>query len=560
MLQLIRSAVAGLQRNARALFVSVCIVWFAVLCVAATVTPQAFVSDESGYLLPVLYGWDLSNYLHWSIIAQYPSYLYFWVYSLLPQHDLRIAAKILNAVFIVATAGIAFAVARRLVSIPLAAAFAGVVTLSPINSFVFFIMPESMYFFGFWLVIAAISCLLNRSVLCAAAAGGVAIGLLSMVKAHAFALTLGAAIFFLLRERMRVDGIMAAVLLFGAYYLTRGALGYPLTGHWQWSVSGSTYGGVLGGGHIDFSAATYNLLGHICALLALVAVPLSVTGVAVVREFLAKPGAKSFSSAQNVLDLGLLALCLLAVMLAMTVYFSQTVFQLDPVGESITRLHGRYYFYALPLFFLVVLGLWQQGVDLAEQCPRWAIFALCTAAVSSSFVIGLVYRVGAVDFPDLALANPPYALQGLLIVPVAGVAMSRTMVASRAVVAVTVWCAIVSVLTSVALVAYAGIVRSRDFRNPLDAAFFDVSDRVGLRQLINSSDGLIIGSRSSASDLDRAFVYLRCRCAGRIVSDDAEIEDRDISGVRWALLLGNVRYSGVFPTTKLGSVMIVREP
>ena len=64
---------------------------------------------------------------------------------------------------------------------------------------------------------------------------------------------------------------------------------------------------------------------------------------------------------QRLLDLGLLACCILVAMVAMTIYFSQSVYQISPESERITRLHGRYYVYVLPLFMLVIIALWQNG-------------------------------------------------------------------------------------------------------------------------------------------------------------------------------------------------------
>src|SRR5207249_4096629 len=52
---------------------------------------------------------------------------------------------------IVAAAAPAYALARHYVDRIWAAGFALVIILSPMASFVRYVMPESMYFFGFWL-------------------------------------------------------------------------------------------------------------------------------------------------------------------------------------------------------------------------------------------------------------------------------------------------------------------------------------------------------------------------------------------------------------------------
>src|SRR6516162_559273 len=119
--------ISTLTQRAQILLVATCVIWFGLLCVSGYLTPTAFVfSDEAGYLLPILHGWNKYNYQRWSILLPYPSYLYFWIYSFLPAAGLHASAKILNAAFIAATAIPAYAVARRYLAIPLAATFAAI--------------------------------------------------------------------------------------------------------------------------------------------------------------------------------------------------------------------------------------------------------------------------------------------------------------------------------------------------------------------------------------------------------------------------------------------------
>ncbi len=552
-----QSTLGPLQRQAHLLLAIACVTWLALLCLVAIVTRQVFVADEAGYLLPILHGWSAASYQHWGLVGQYPSYLYFWVYSLLPSADLHANAKLLNAACIVAAALPIYALARRLLTAPLAALMAVIVILSPINSFVFVVTPEALYFLGFWLVILVVIAVLETSPLLAALGGGAMIGALSLVKPHAIALTLGTAAFFLLRGRVR--GIAPAAMLAVAYYVTRVALGYPLAGQWLWSMSGSTYGGMLVANRIDLSAALFNLSGHLCAVVALIAVPLAVTVVAALCHVV--DNAKAASSPNSAThDLGLLACCVLAAMIAMTVYFSQSVYQLNPVGEDIARLHGRYYLFALPLFVLVALALWQHGTDL-PRLSRELVVALCAAALAAALIVMRVYRVGPIDFPDLALANWRFALPALLAVPLGFALLARRTSTSNLIVAVTLWCSLIGVLTSVALVAYTGLVRARDVSNPVDAAFLARSDTTGIQQLVGRADGVVIGGPASASDLFRAMAYLRCLCEGRIVVDGTELKDSDLPrDAHWAVILDGARYAGSGHVTQLSSLMVMTRP
>ncbi len=247
-------------------------------------------------------------------------------------------------------------------------------------------------------------------------------------------------------------------------------------------------------------------------------------------------------------------------MIAMTVYFSQSVYQISPVSEDIARLHGRYYLFALPLFVLVALAVWQQGTDL-PRLSRGLIVALCAAALAAALIVIRFYRVGPIDFPDLALANWRFTLPALLAVPLGIAVFARNTNTSHLLVALTLWCALIGVMTSVSLVAYTGLVRARDLSNPVDAAFLGRTDITGVQQLIGRPDGIVLGGPASASDLLRTMAYLRCLCVGRIVSDNTELKDSDFSNdVRWAVMLAGARYVGSGQVVRLGSLAVMTRP
>jgi len=504
-----------------------CIAWFVILCFVATLRANVFsVADEAGYLLPILYGFDAEKYHRWSILGAYPSYLYFWVYSFLPPHGLPASAKMLNAGFIAATAIPAYAVARRCVTIPVAAAFAAVVVLSPICLFVWYVMPEPMYLLGFWLVVLVVLSTLDKSPLLSAAAGGALIGALSLVKPHALALAAGIGLFFLLRDGLRMRRVTAAATVFLAYYAVRSVLAYFLTGEWVWSVSGANYGGILLRHHLDLLATAANAIGHVSAIVTLIGVPLAVTLVMVVRGRFMQSAKIDDAALRRLLDLGLLACCILAAMVAMTIYFSQSVYQISPEVERFTRLHGRYYVYVLPLFVLVTIGLWQNGIDLSQMLPRSAVIVLCGAMVVAAAVIVFKFEISSIDFPDLTLVRRfPFAAMGLLFVVFILSYVGWGRIGTNLIIGATIWWAAIGLATTTAL-----IVRNKTLvlNGPVDASFFDPTDRSGLRGLVSRSDGIIIGPSNSAGEAYRAMFYLRSLSAGRLVSSGAEITDGDL--------------------------------
>ena len=254
-------------------------VWCCILFVSVRATPNAFVfGDEAGYFLPIIFGTSPTNYQRWGAVLEYPSYLYSWLYSFLPRDNLHLWIKALNAAFVAGTALPAFLIAKRMVPVTLAALFAGFVIVTPIASFARYVMPEPMYFFGFWCSLWIVLRALDRSELLAAVLGGIAFGLLSLVKPHAIALALAFSVFLLLR-RIGIPSATAAVLQFGIFYGVHAGVGLLLTGHAVWSISAGSYSSTLVS-HIDLRATLIKSAGHGAALLALLG-PLLLVPVAI---------------------------------------------------------------------------------------------------------------------------------------------------------------------------------------------------------------------------------------------------------------------------------------
>jgi hypothetical protein len=213
-------------------------------------------------------------------------------------------------------------------------------------------------------------------------------------------------------------------------------------------------------------------------------------------------------------------------MVAMTIYFSQSVYQISPEVERFTRLHGRYYVYVLPLFVLVTIGLWQNGIDLSQMLPRSAVIVLCGAMVVAAAVIVFKFEISSIDFPDLTLVRRfPFAAMGLLFVVFILSYVGWGRIGTNLIIGATIWWAAIGLATTTAL-----IVRNKTLvlNGPVDASFFDPTDRSGLRGLVGRSDGIIIGPSNSAGEAYRAMFYLRSLSAGRLVSSGAEITDGDL--------------------------------
>lgn len=497
----------GTQKFASIILGLSCLTWFVFLYLIASLKPDGFVIDEDAYLLPILYGLHAQQWaLDLRLLSPIPSYLYFWLYSFLPAHHILSAAITANAGFIAGTALPAYGVASRYLRGSPAVVFAIFVVCSPISSFVRYVMPEPVYFFGFWLVVLAMLSGRRNSLLPAALAGSL-IGALSLIKPHALALALGGSAFFLLRD-LRV---LNALALLVSYYFVRVVLAYVLTGRWLLSLAGSTYGIILRSGYrVDLSASGANAIGHVCALAMLLAVPITISvTLAFQRIFRTTPNDDPAIS--PIVDLALLACCMLAAMLAMTVYYSQAAYQHNPIVEHITRLYGRYYDYAFPLFILVTVSMWKRNFDFARLCARPVVVALCISALVAAVVVIDVFHPSDVDFPDLALAHvgaryANYTLLSLLLFPcVLSCFSSKRIKTADLILWATLSCSFLAVSTSAAIIKFYCITFIP--HNPVDIAFFRSTGERDLERLAGRLDGFIVATPGDF-DVYRTIFYL----------------------------------------------------
>ena len=525
--------------------------WFSFILVSVLSTPAPVVlADEAAYLLTTLFGYSPTNTAAWGIVPQIPDVLYYWLYAWLPRADLYAAAKVLNAAFLVGAAVPAYLLARPYLEPRGAALFAVAVICAPICSFARYFMPECLYYFGFWWAMHALLVSARRPALRFAALSGACLGLLSLVKPHAAGLVLAAIAFFMIRPRPRTSRVAAALAVLVCWYVARTTLAYVLTGQLDWSVSGPTYGGVLRSGAFDLKAMIENLAGHLAGLVLLVGLPLAALVTALLRD-------RSRLSA-DASDLAVLALCILAALVAMTVYFSASLQHVDG-PEAITRLHGRYYAYALPLVVLAFVVLLRSDVPDRLRSSR-ALLGFAACAVVSCCVLALGYHVTVIDYPELSLLLKwP---KGLLVPAAAVVACLvawkwRGRTGSRGMggwMPVVWWSGIV-VTTSVLLLL-----------SPFEGKFFVSNDIDAVmlndpaaRSLVHRADGVVVGTHQQPADVYRVMFYLASLSRGLLVETGTVLSGPEFPGDRnWLILLPGVAYTGSGESTRLGPLTYVK--
>lgn len=511
-------------------------VWFAILLasVARTRPPVVF-GDELGYYLPIMFGTATENYVRWTCALEYPSYLYFWIGSLLPQADLHFSIKALNAACVAAASLPAYVFARRYLPNSQAALFACFVILTPIASFARYVMPEPVYFFGFWCCLAIFAATIERSAFLSAAATGVAIGALSLIKPHAIAVELAMAAAFVLRDRP-LRGVLAAATLVAAFLLCRAGLTTALLGHAVWSPLSGSYTGMVGG-HIDWNAAVFNAVGHAIALVAAYGPLLGAVLIWLYRRPPDRAG-----------ELVVVTVCLIGAMVAMTVHFSQGVFQIGPDSEKITRLHGRYYIYGLPL--LVLLGAAVRNLPEVPLIQK-ALLALAALAPLCTILVVAIYDEGGfVDNPGLFLWTKELWLR-LAAVQVVILAYCYFAKTSRRILAAAI---VFVAYTSVAATIEISIVPAlrEQMTRGIDAAFLMRHGEIAA--LVGRSDGVVMGS---GTDLTRAMFYLRSISIGK-TTPAGTITDATLPSAAWVLLLPGIDYRGTRPAVSEDGLTLVR--
>jgi len=537
-----------LQRRPGAALAGLAFIVFVLTAASALRTTFPVVlSDEANYLLPTLHGYGAANFERWSIVSAIPNQLYYAIYRTLAGPELYPHAKVLNAAFLAASVFPIYGVARTRLPAGAALLLAALGAAAPVATYVRYFMPEALYHFGFWTATFVVLRALPRSVPLAGLAAGGAFGALSLVKPHALALAAGTVAFLVLRGgdwRQRGGAVLLVVAAFGA---VRALVTFALTGRVDTSLAGPGYASALEGGFAAWPAAR-NAIGHLAALLLLVGVPLWVV---------ARHVGHALARRTRVDDLALLALCMLAALVAMTVVFSASVYAIAPAGERITRLHGRYYAFALPLLVIAFAAV-------SRDAPAWrpgrrAVVTLCALVLVAALGVALGYEAGFVDYPDLSLLTrwPQAPL-------IAGLAAGCCVLAARrarapgaaAHVAPIAWWGTVALATSFALLAapFAG----QAFKpNAVDHALATPA----LRALVGRDDVMVVGTHHEATEPYRVMFHLASRSRGRLEAADTTIVSTQVpADVRVLILLPRIAFGGAADTVQVGPLTLVTLP
>jgi len=362
--------------------------------------PSVF-SDEWSY--------SMSSRLMKLSSASTPLYLYYFVYRL-TRHcgaEFLECARVLNALFFVAAAPLIYAVARKVASKPLAVLVALLSLVSPINTYTAYFMPESMYFFVFWILTWFALSDGQRRPTRHGAVLGLLLAVLMLIKVNAIFLVPGVAVFIVYRylrdsspsrlsSALTALGYMivtAALVRLGIGYLCAGTAGLHVLGTRYGSLADSALSSVR---LSQMTGGVFKVLrGHVMGLAVLFGLPLAAMVTLVFRRHDESEGDGDLQA------IAAYSLTLIVVLLVVVAYFTTSVIGEGPY-ESLARLHMRYYNFLFPLFLIVVAG--QLSI---KDVRRNTYVAGISAAVLVGFILYALklllhlYSPSIVDSPEL---------------------------------------------------------------------------------------------------------------------------------------------------------------
>lgn len=320
-----------------------------------------------------------------------PSYLYNAIYRTTTACGAGFldCVRWLNAVFFLAAAPFIYLVGRRLLSARLASLVALLAMLGPVNSYTAYFMPESFYFFTFWITTWVAFRFTDHPSAIRATALGICVGALALIKLHALFLIPSLCLFILysaLRGKRWSHGsgwsqaIAFCVVMLVVALGVRLGFGYLVAGQNGLSLAGTLYAAQAGnssGLSVPvlqlMQLSLFNLRGHISALTILFGVPIAAMAAHAVQV---RAGDTDVSRRS---PLAVYTILMLVALLGMTVAF--TAFVAGNGQETNFRLHMRYYNFALPL--LVIFGAAQIGKP--RNLSKW--FAATVGVALAAIIV-----------------------------------------------------------------------------------------------------------------------------------------------------------------------------
>jgi len=479
--------------------------------------------------------------------AYFPDYAYFAIFNLTNRcgGGFLACAQILNAAAFVAASPFIYLSARRVCTRRIATLVTVLALAGPINTYTAYFMPEALYFLAFWVFawfILGLDSSSNRRMWIIT---GALLGAAALVKPHALFLLPAILLYLMYVGRaQRRKGVRSAVwngvLVVVAALFVKFAGGYLLAGSAGLTLFGPTYTSFANSALSDsnqfrqlLAVTAESVVGHLLAICLMFGLPVAMAAAGLVGNL--RPPDRLEAEERT----SAFALLILADLVVVVALFTASAIGSGPY-ETATRLHMRYYDFALPLLFMVAGA--QLGETRTRDSRRW--HALVALPIGLAIAYAVMSRLGPytpilVDSPELrGFTNNPKAFVALGCLSLATLALWAS--GSR-------WGSRLFVYGFLPLaVVVTSVVASMQLRGRLVP---DGVDRAGMfvKQYLPHDElphVLVVGSEPA--DLFRALFYLDDPNASLLVIPEGSNYDLSAlpEGKDWALIIGDHAWTG----------------
>lgn len=416
---LVRNSITSSSRR-----YAVALVLFALLALLliknANLVSPIMGSDEYVYFSQSREFPDLANLQTYDpTTAQTYNVVYFWIGHALWNIalDPALTMRVLQSLLYILICPVFYVLCRRFLSRRTSAGFAVGALMTAQSSFSAYFMPETVYAFLFFSLMAYAVWFFSRPVI-GALGCGILVALMTLTKPHGIAVALGVAftwmVCILCPRLVGIARMRSALTLawFGvAFYASLVGINGLLTGRVR--LDPLLF---VGGLYTQFWLSRPRAMGTVRELVTVIAgnaVPLSLligfpliyAGLCLARQIRSHDGSRT-CQAEHLWFLTILTVCVSTLTLGMTVNFTA---QLG--GEEIWRMHGRYYSFVIPIYLVMMFAA-------AEAQPRGSKNQPSALLVRTAAVLGLAlmaviqfvwrtgYTIAPWDFPEIFVLRP----------------------------------------------------------------------------------------------------------------------------------------------------------
>jgi phosphoglycerol transferase len=499
--------------------------------------------------------------------ALIPNFLYFAIYRATNfcGDGFLGCARILNILFFIGSFPFIYATAKKFTSRRVAGLVAFLTLAGASNSYTAYFMPETIYFFSFWVLVWSLIKLDKASSATKWLVPGVILGIASLIKPHGLFLLPAVLAYCVLILIKRADNkyrhiVYSTVSLVVATFATKLVGGFILAGKNGVTLFGtfySPYADTTQNREFEYywtliKTAALNASGHSLALCFVYAIP-----VVIFLRLLVRKNTSGDPQNSEVSPLLLLSGLVIVDLIAVTALFTASI----AADSSVYYLHIRYYFFALPLLLIAAARELESGRDEGGRLAR----ALCAMPV----IAAIIYVMAKSLKPFDAISSIAPELYGLVAQPIILYSAGCISIAS-----LLAWIcsprhgakAYLFVFVPFAVLS-AGYIVNNDLRYRMKP---DVFDQAGVftRTYLNHdqrSRTLIVGTDSEVAGLFRVLYYFDLpntdygqldgpNSSIKLILREAAFNIQDLPETKnWILVIGDHPLSGATDSAVRGA-------